>query len=82
MNMNGDQLGIWLVVGMIPYHIEWQSMKDGRMLEIRALFWLLVGDMRPGERFVWALHIPLIKHLGNVARAVLVHLRREEDARK
>ncbi len=82
MNMNVNQLGIWLVVGLIPYHIKWQRMKDGRILEMRALFWSLVGHMRPGGRFTWTLHITLIKHLGNVARAVLVHLRREEDPRK
>ncbi len=79
MNMNGNQLGIWLVVGLIPYHIKWQSMKYGRILEMRASFWSLVGHMRPGERSVWTFHIALIKHLGNVARAVLVYLRREDD---
>ncbi len=82
MNMNGNQLVTWLVVGLIPYHIKWQSMKDRRILEMQALFWSVVGHMQPGEGFVLTIHVALIKHLGNVAQAILAHLRREEEPRR
>ena len=52
----------WLVVGLVPYSIKRQHVKDVQMLSIHALFWRLTIRKRRGIRS-WNLSIPLVTHL-------------------
>jgi hypothetical protein len=49
MNMIGNNPWIWLVVGLIPYYISKQHMRNGCILRIHTLFWSLVIDYQRGR---------------------------------
>jgi len=51
----------WLVVGIIPYAIQWQQGKDEHLVLVRALFWRLNIRSQKGRRS-WELALPLIEH--------------------
>lgn len=51
----------WLVVGIIPYSIQWQQRKEEYSVHIRALFWRLSIRSQKGQRS-WELALPLIEH--------------------
>ncbi len=51
----------WLLVGLIPYAIQWQQEKDEHYVHIRALFWQLRFRSQKGQRS-WELTLPLIEH--------------------
>jgi len=53
---------LWLVVGLIPYSIKRQYMKNEQMLTIKALFWRLTIHWKDGQ-CSWNLYIPFIEHL-------------------
>jgi hypothetical protein len=58
MNINW----LWLVVGLIPYSIKRQYIKNEQILTVKALFWRLTLR-RKEEKYIWDLHIPFIEHL-------------------
>jgi len=53
---------LWLVVGLIPYSIKRQYIKNEQMLTIKALFWRLTIHWKDGQ-CSWNLYIPFIEHL-------------------
>ena len=53
---------LWLVVGLIPYSIKRQHMRDEQMLTVKALFWRLTMRWRKGQ-CSWDVYIPFIEHL-------------------
>jgi hypothetical protein len=75
--MIGNNLWIWLIVGLIPYYIDGQKVKSERSLHIRALFWSLeILFQHPGQRR-WILHVPFVKRLQHAALMVIKHLDRD-----
>jgi hypothetical protein len=53
--------GLWLVVGLLPYCIKRQHTKDGHIVCVRALFWLLTIRWQHGQ-CSWEIALPLIEH--------------------
>jgi len=77
--MNGNQVLIWIAMGLIPYYIRWQSLEQGRQaIEVRALFWSLKKNSHCDGVHDWTLHIPLIDRLRHAAWAVLMRLREDD----
>ena len=57
------QIGwFWLVVGLLPYSIKQQRMKDGQVLSVHACFWRITIRWRQGK-CSWVVSVPLITHL-------------------
>jgi hypothetical protein len=54
--------GYWLIMGLVPYTIKQQRMKDERILTLKALFWRLTIRWGNG-RSSWDLSVPFIEHL-------------------
>ena len=52
----------WLIVGLVPYIIKRQQMKDEQVLTVKALFWRLTIRWGDGCNS-WDLSIPFIEHL-------------------
>ena len=64
--MNEFDIRLWLVIGFSPYYIKWQKRKSGkRMIEIRALFWMITIHQRQSTGYKWTIHVPLIKQIQN-----------------
>jgi hypothetical protein len=79
MNMFGNNLWIWFVVGLIPYYINKQRLKNGWILQVRALFWSLeIRGLQRGQDH-WTVRIPVIERLQIAAWAVITHLRRDDS---
>jgi hypothetical protein len=53
---------LWLVVGLVPYSIKQQQMKDEHIVTVKALFWRLMIRWK-NEKCSWNLSIPLITGL-------------------
>ncbi len=75
--MNGNELWIGLMAGLLPYHVErrWLA-RGGRKLEIRALFWSLAVYRHRNGRRSWLVHVPLIERLRYAAWAAIEQLRK------
>ena len=54
----------WFVVGLLPYSIKRQHMKDMQILSICALFWRFTIRWQH-RKCSWYLSIPFIEHLRN-----------------
>jgi hypothetical protein len=52
---------LWLLVGLLPYTVQWQQGKDAHSVHIRALFWRLHIRSQKGQHS-WELSLPLIEH--------------------
>lgn len=52
---------LWLAVGIIPYSVKRQHMKDEQSVRIRAMFWHLTIHWQQG-RCSWEVSLPLIEH--------------------
>ncbi len=61
--MNGNEIWIWLIVGLVPYYIKRQQGKDEQTFEVRAIFWSLVICQRHRGQHQWIVRIPLIERL-------------------
>jgi hypothetical protein len=72
--MIGNDIGIWLIIGLIPYYINQQQMKKRWILQVRALFWSLEIHHSQNRRNRWSLRIPLIERLRNACWATIMHL--------
>jgi hypothetical protein len=79
--MIGNNLWIWLVVGIIPHYIEKQQMRNGWIMHIRALFWSLEIRYQHGQNR-WTLSIPLVERLRSAVWAAIMHLRGDDPPRE
>lgn len=52
----------WLIVGIVPYTIKRQRMRDEQVLTVKALFWRLTICWGSGPSS-WDLSIPFIERL-------------------
>lgn len=59
--MNGNQLWIWLVVGLVPYYGALCKAKGGQKFILQALFWSLEVYRQHNGFRQWTVHIPLIQ---------------------
>ena len=76
--MNGNEIWIWVAVGLIPYDIKRSRAANGvYTLEVRALFWSL-RVRRHKSRREWAVCIPLIERLRDAVWAAILRLRESE----
>lgn len=77
--MNGNEIWLWLLVGLTPYHLK-RVNRPGKLhrLELRALFWSLAVERRPGGRYEWLMRAPLIERLREAMWAALLRLRDPE----
>jgi hypothetical protein len=80
--MIGNDFKLWLIIGIIPYYINKQQMKNGWILQVRALFWSLEIHLSQYRRNQWTLHIPLINRLRNACWAIMIHLGGEDSPKK
>ncbi len=80
--MNGSEIWIWLVVGIVPYYVTWQRVRNGRILKVRALFWSLEVLLGQGGRYQLTMHVPLINRLQSAIWAAIMHLRADEPPQK
>ncbi len=77
--MNGHDLWLWFIVGMIPYTFKRQFLTDGsRLLQAHALFWSAEIRVSRGRRVQWTIRIPLIQRLGNALWEALMRLREDK----
>jgi hypothetical protein len=75
MAMSINETWVWIVVGLLPYRVKWQSLaNDVRTLEVRALFWSLALRLRRSGRHDWKLSVPLIERLRDAAWAAVTRL--------
>ena len=78
--MNGHDLWLWFVIGMIPYTLKRQFLTDGsRLLQARAFFWSAEIRVSRGRRVQWTIRIPLIQRLGNAIWSAMQRLREDES---
>jgi hypothetical protein len=80
--MIGNDIRIWLVVGLIPYYINKQQMKNGWVLQINALFWSLEVNHPHCERKQWTLRIQLIERLRKEMWVIIQHLRENDSSKE
>ncbi len=73
--MKGNDFLFWLVVGLVPYYVNLQPVRNGWELQVRALFWSLKILLQKcgGHRLI--LHIILIERLHKAFWAIIMHLR-------
>jgi hypothetical protein len=75
MAMSINEIWIWIVVGLLPYRVKWQSLTNGVCtLEMRALFWSLAVRLRRSGRHDWKLSVPLIERLRDAVWAAVMRL--------
>ena len=72
--MNGSEIFVWLVIGVIPYHITWRHEKKGRTVNVQACLWSLESFLGPSGQSQYILDLPFVKQLGRAARAFFSHL--------
>ena len=53
---------LWILIGLIPYSIKRQEIKNEQILTVKALFWRLTIRRKAGQ-VSWELYIPFIEHL-------------------
>jgi hypothetical protein len=82
MNMNGNEIWVWLAIGTAPYHIIWQSVKNGRMVKVQALLWSLEVNLWQNGSYQWTLHIPFLKRVRAAIWAALIHLKGDGPLQK
>ncbi len=75
MNMFDNNLWIWLLVGIIPYYISRQRVRNGKLLCLRALFWSLKIRLHQSEQCQWTLHVPLIERMRTAIWAFVMCLK-------
>lgn len=74
--MNGNEVWVWLVVGLVPYRIEKRCLAGHvRTLEVRALFWSLTVRLRSSGRHDWTVRVPLIERLRDAVWAAVTQMR-------
>lgn len=74
--MKGNEIWIWLAVGLVPYRIARKHLAGGvRLLEIRALFWSLTVRLRPSGRHDWTVRVPLVERMRDAVWAAVMRLR-------
>jgi hypothetical protein len=74
--MNGNEIWIWLAVGLVPYRVARKHLAGGvRILEVRALFWSLNVRLRRSGRHDWRVYIPLVEQLRDAVWAAVMRLR-------
>lgn len=79
--MNEWEIWIWLVVGLVPYHVKKAYLSGGKStLEVRALFWSLRMLRRRSGRTDWSVRIPLVERLRETIWAVVAQFRGDEPA--
>ncbi len=76
--MIGNNIWIWLVVGLIPYYIKKQQRKNGWMLQVHALFWSLEMHCSHGEPKQWIWRILLVRQLRKAVWATILHLQEDK----
>lgn len=74
--MNGSQVWIGLLVGLVPYQVERRQAGQRVRLTVRALFWSLEGRRSSARRWRWTLRVALIERVRNAAWAAVERLRR------
>lgn len=77
--MIGNHIWIWFVVGLIPYYINKQEVRNGWTLEIRTLFYSLKVYHREHGLNGWTLRVPLIERLRKAVWAGIMHLRGDDS---
>lgn len=71
--MNFDKFEIWLIWGLVPYHIRKQYLPKGVcQIEIHALFWTCAIKQRPNGRHDWAVRVALINKLRQAIWAAVI----------
>ena len=75
--MFGNNLWVWLIVGLIPYYINKQPTRNGWILQVRALFWSLEVHRQQGRNRL-TLRVPLIERLRSAVWAAIQHLRGDD----
>jgi hypothetical protein len=74
--MKGNEIWIWLAVGLVPYRIARKHLAGGvRLLEIRALFWSLTVRLRHSGRHDWTVRVPLVERMRDAVWAAVMRLR-------
>jgi hypothetical protein len=53
---------LWFAVGLLPYYIKRQQMKDEQILAVKALYWRLTIHWQEGY-CSWSVSIPFFEHL-------------------
>jgi hypothetical protein len=76
--MFGNNLWIWLIVGLIPYYIKKQPSRNGWILQIRALFWSLELHRPRVGLNKWTIRVPLIERLRSAVWAAIVPLQGDD----
>ena len=80
--MNGHDLWMWLLVGLIPYHGSWQLVRGERVLEMQAWFWSVEVRLRQQRGCQWTFCVPMIKRLRDAVWAAVKSLRGSESSEK
>lgn len=74
--MNGNEIWIWLAVGLVPYRVARKHLAGGvRSLEVRALFWSLTVRLRQSGRHDWTVRVPLVERLRDAVWSAVMRLR-------
>lgn len=80
--MNGNNIWIWLVLGIIPYYVNKQPMRNGWILQIRTLFWSFEIHYQRLSQNQWTLRVPLIKRLGDAVWAAIMLIRKDDPSQE
>ncbi len=76
--MNGNDFWPWLVMGLVPYYINWQHGQKGRqMIKVQALFWSLEIQQLDNQNHGWTIQVPFIERMRRVLWKVVTLLRDE-----
>lgn len=76
--MIGNNFGIWVAAGLIPYWINKRETRNGWILQMRALFWSLEVHSQPPRRNRWTLRILLIERIHNAVWVVIMRMREDD----
>ena len=76
--MFGNNLWIWLKVGLMPYYINKQPTRNGWMLQIRALFWSLEVHIQQYGKYQFVFCVPLIQRLQKAVWTIILQLRGDD----
>lgn len=83
MKMNGNTIWLWLVIGLIPYNIKCQHMRNvRRTLEVRAMFWSLVIHQQTSRGYEWTILVPFIERIRKVVWKAVMLLQEDEPIQK
>jgi hypothetical protein len=78
--MKGNEIWIWLAVGLVPYRVARKHLAGGgHLLEIRALFWSLELRRRQSGRHDWTVRVPLVERVRDAVWSAVMRLRGGES---